>query len=246
MKLKNRKIHKVLLLQLLIAVMLFPMQAFAAEYQCSVSVPVEVQVTGDSVPAGNEYTVVLETEKEEPQNPMPEAAELVIKDGGSAEFGPIAYTKPGDYRYTIRQKAGNAEHFSYDDTVFTVTVRVVNDEENGGLKAEIWAIRDDSENKADAIRFENTYHKPSGPSGGEPHDGGGSNHEEITEIPTAVKQDVLVPQAPEAEIPQVTQPAGSQTGDSTYPALWAGLMAAAASALAIIFMKRKKNENTEE
>lgn len=245
MKLKNRKIHKVLLLQLLMAVMLFPMQAFAAEYQCSVSVPVEVQVTGDSIPAGNEYTVVLEAAEEETQNPMPEVTEITIKDGGSAEFGPITYTKPDDYRYKIRQEAGNTANFTYDAAVFTVTVRVVNDEETGGLKAEIWAIRDESENKTDAIRFENTYQKPADPSGGDPGSGDGSD-EEIAVIPTAVKQEAVIAQIPIAGIPEVNQPAGGQTGDSAYPVLWTALMAAAVIAFAIVIMKRKKNEDTEE
>lgn len=48
---------------------------------------------------------------------------------------------------------------TYDTTAYTVTVRVVNDG-NGGLAAEIWAIRDGSQNKTDRIVFENKWQAP--------------------------------------------------------------------------------------
>lgn len=254
MKLKTRKIHKVLLLQLLIAAMLLPMQVFAAEtkaeYKCSVTIPAEVQVTGSSVPSGNEFTVVLETAEEEPDNPVPEKTELTVKDAGTVQFGPIEYTRPGDYQYTIYQKGGNAANFTYDETVFHVTVRVVNDEESGGLKWEMWAVRDDSENKTETIRFENRYSKPSDPGKEEKpgEDPGDEPEEEISVVPTAVKKTEpvqVVPVVP-APDPGPSQAGGSQTGDSAYPVLWAGLLAIAAFAFVIILVKRKKNENTEE
>lgn len=254
MKLKTRKIHKVLLLQLLIAAMLLPMQVFAAEtkaeYKCSVTIPAEVQVTGSSVPSGNEYTVVLETVEEEPDNPVPEKKELTVIDAGTVQFGPIEYTRPEDYHYTIYQKGGNAANFTYDETVFHVTVRVVNDEESGGLKWEMWAVRDDSENKTETIRFENHYSKPSEPEEERTHGGdpGDEPEEEISVVPTVVKKADPVQVVPVVPLPDPgpSQAGGSQTGDSAYPVLWAGLLAMAVFAFAIILVKRKKNENTEE
>lgn len=253
MKLKTSKIHKVLLLQLLIAAMLFPMQVFAAEtkadYKCSVTIPAKVQVTGNSVPSGNEYTVVLETVKEEADNPLPQETELTVKDAGTVQFGPIEYTRPEDYHYTIYQKAGNVANFTYDETVFHVTVRVVNDEESGGLKWEMWAVRDGSENKTETILFENRYSKPSDPGKEEkPGEDPGDEPEEISVVPTAVKKADPVQVAPVVPTPDPgsSQAGGSQTGDSAYPVFWVGLLAMAAFAFVIILVKRKKNENTEE
>lgn len=53
-------------------------------------------------------------------------------------FGPITYTEPGDYTYRIYQEKGSVHEVSYDESVYSVTVRVVNDEKDG-LRAEIWA-----------------------------------------------------------------------------------------------------------
>lgn len=251
MKLKTEKIHKVLLLQLLIAVMLLPMQALAAEYQCSVTIPAEVRVTGSAVPSGNEYTIVMERADEKSDDPLPEVTELVIKDGGTVEFGPVTYTRPGDYRYRIYQKAGIASNLSYDKTIYTVTVRVLNDEESGGLRWEMWAVRGSSDRKTDEIRFENRYSKPAEPEE-EQHgpDPGDEPKEENSVIPTAVKKPDPQPAAAVPVLPTPDQGAslagGGQTGDSAYPALWAGFIAAAIFVLTAVLMKRKKNENTEE
>ena len=63
---------------------------------------------------------------------------------------------PGDYHYTVKQKAGNALSFTYDTSIYEVTVRVIN-QEHGGLEAEIWACRQGESEKQDAIRFMNKY-----------------------------------------------------------------------------------------
>lgn len=251
MKLKNRKIHKVLLLPLLMTVMLLPMQVFAAEYQCSLDIPVEVQVTGSSIPSGNEYTVIIEKTKEDPDVPMPEVTEITIKDGGTLKFGTITYTRPDDYLYRIYQKKGNTPNFTYDETVYTVTVRVLNDE-NGGLRWEMWAVRDDSDKKTQEIRFENHYSKPSDPEeedhGNDPGDDPGQD-EESSVVPVVVKKTEPVPPVPVVVPGQEagsSQAGGSQTGDSAAPALWGVLVAISVFALTTILMKRKKNENTEE
>ena len=52
---------------------------------------------------------------------MPDVKEVTIKDNGKVEIGPMTYTKPGRYNYFISQEAGNAEHFTYDSAVYTVT-----------------------------------------------------------------------------------------------------------------------------
>lgn len=145
-----------LFLAFLAAFLLMPNVADAEGYSCTVSIPAEVSVSGESAPS-EKFAVVLEALGE--NVPMPEQTEAVIQDSGSAQFGPITYTAPGDYQYRVYQKAGTTENFTYDTTAYTVTVRVVNDG-NGGLAAEIWAIEDGSQNKTDRIQFENRWKAP--------------------------------------------------------------------------------------
>ena len=198
MNLIKQRFRKLLLLPLLIAVLLSPMQAFAVEEPtCTVSIPVEVQVKGDAAPSGVEFQVVIAPV--DPANPMPEQTSITIKDSGKASFGSISYTVPGDYQYTIHQEVGKETNFTYDKTSYTVTVRVVNGE-NGGLQAEVWAVKADGQDKVDAIRFENTYTNPKTPA-------------KPTQKPT---------QTPNTK-PQ-TKPTSPKTGDAANPTMWAEVL----------------------
>ena len=49
------------------------------------------------------------------------------------EFGEIIFTEPGTYVYEITEIAGDAEGFTYDDNVITITYEVEVDEETNGL-----------------------------------------------------------------------------------------------------------------
>lgn len=216
---KKTRFRKLLLLPLLIAVLLFPTQALAA-YSCTVQLPVEVKTitkTEDAeIPTGEVYTVVLTAED---GAPLPEETQLAVTDNGTVEFGPITYTKPGDYVYTVYQDVGETEFYTYDRTVYTVTVRVVNDD-NGGLKAEIWAIRDDETEKMENVTFTNVYTPEE-----EPEPDGSSSAS--TSAAPVIKKKTNTP----------------KTGDSANLTLWTCLLAA--SALGIItllaaLMKRKQ------
>ncbi len=139
-----------------LAAFVLPICAQAADRSCVVSIPVEVEETADSA-ADESFTIVLEAVGEDV--PMPEQKEITVKAGEKAEFGPITYTIPEDYQYRVYQKTGNNKNFTYDKSVYSVTVRVVNDG-MGGLAAEIWAIQDGSQNKTDKISFENIWTQP--------------------------------------------------------------------------------------
>lgn len=175
-KLRNRKIIRYysVLLALGCAFFLLPAQASAAEASCSVSVPVQTEVTGETderrAPS-SEFTVVLEAEAK--GVPMPEITSLTMKNNDRAQFGPITYTVPGDYVYRVYQKPGTAKNFTYDQSVYTVTVRVVNTED-GGIAAEIWAIRDGGQNKVDEILFTNQWSAPEVPDNQKPEQSKGN------------------------------------------------------------------------
>lgn len=64
--------------------------------------------------------------------------------------------------------SGDTTFMSYDDTVYTVTIRVTN-AEGGGLQSEIWATTDDDPNtKVRELRFLNTYAPPAPPASATP------------------------------------------------------------------------------
>ena len=68
---------------------------------------------------------------------------------GKFRFDPITYTAAdlGDHTYTVREVPGDLPGMTYDDRVYTVTVRV-SDDGQGGLRVE---------RTGEAILFENTY-----------------------------------------------------------------------------------------
>lgn len=67
---------------------------------------------------------------------------------GSFSFDPLVFDAEGTYTYTVREKNTGAARVTYDQTVYTVTVVVVN--KNGQLTAEV-ALPDGG------LTFTNTY-----------------------------------------------------------------------------------------
>ena len=145
---------------LMLTLLALPGKAFAAERECTVTIPVFVEVSGTSAPSDTEFEVILT--RLHAGAPMPEKSNGTVQGSGQIVFGPITYTVPGDYHYSISQKAGNAANYTYDTSVYAVTVRVVNSED-GGLTAEVWAVKDGGSDKTEAITFNNSYKAPEGP-----------------------------------------------------------------------------------
>ena len=67
---------------------------------------------------------------------------------GSFSFDPLAFDAAGTYNYTVREKNTGAARVTYDQTVYTVTVTVV--DKDGQLTAEV-ALPDGG------LAFTNTY-----------------------------------------------------------------------------------------
>ena len=132
----------------LLAFLLLPGSVHAKEYACDVTIPATVQVSGDRIPSGEVYEVVMEAITKDA--PVAENMTQKVLNSGTVSFGQIHYTVPGDYQYKIYQKSGSTDRFTYDKTVYTVTVRVQNDAE-GGLTAELWAVREGTTMKNDAV-----------------------------------------------------------------------------------------------
>ena len=75
---------------------------------------------------------------------------------GKVLFDPITYTEAGIHTYTVTEKNLGEKGMIYDDSAFTVTVTVVND--NGVLKATV---------ESETLLFSNTYKPPVTPNTGD-------------------------------------------------------------------------------
>lgn len=79
---------------------------------------------------------------------------------GKISFDKFEYDEPGTYIYTISEVKGEEAGMTYDKSVFTATVNVVDDGE-GNLKASVAFTKGDK--SVEGIVFNNTYKKPETP-----------------------------------------------------------------------------------
>ena len=204
----------------LLAFLLLPGTVHAKEYACDVTIPATVQVSGDRIPSGEVYEVVMEAITKDA--PVAEIMTQKVMNSGTVSFGQIHYTVPGDYQYKIYQKSGSTDRFTYDKTVYTVTVRLKNDAE-GGLTAELWAVKEGTTMKNDAVQFQNHYDAPG-------NNGGGSSHHHRTE--ETVTYTTVIQQPPAA----IGAP---RTGDAQQPLLWGALILLSLSGSMVLVRKMK-------
>lgn len=80
---------------------------------------------------------------------------------GKINIDKFEYDEPGTYVYTISEVKGNEAGMTYDKSVFTATVNVVDDGE-GNLKASVAFTKGDK--SVEGIVFNNTYKKPETPA----------------------------------------------------------------------------------
>lgn len=80
---------------------------------------------------------------------------------GKINFDKFEYDEPGTYVYTISEVKGDEAGMTYDKSVFTATVNVVDDGE-GNLRANIAFTKGDK--SVEGIVFNNTYKKPETPT----------------------------------------------------------------------------------
>ena len=79
---------------------------------------------------------------------------------GKINFDKLEYDEPGTYVYTVSEVKGDEAGMTYDKSVFTATVNVVDDGE-GNLKASVAYAKGDK--SVEGIVFNNTYKKPETP-----------------------------------------------------------------------------------
>lgn len=126
----------------------------------SVDPPVQKRITGDTPATTSPFTFVFAAS--DPNNPMPPGSlgstkEIMILGAGSKEIGEIVFEKPGTYVYTVREKAGDVEGYTYDSTVYIITFEVT--EEDGELTLKR-TVRTDAGVESNEIVFTNPYKTP--------------------------------------------------------------------------------------
>ena len=85
--------------------------------------------------------------------PMPQNSTVAITGAGNKNFAPITFTNVGTYVYEVTEVKGNASGYTYDDSTYTVTVVVT--DQDGQLTAAKTVKKGDAE--VQALTFTNTY-----------------------------------------------------------------------------------------
>lgn len=234
-----RKLSGLLVLPVLLAaLLLMPVRAHAAGYECDAQIPVTVKLNGSH---SEQFEVTIElAEDADETTPLPEeeARSLLLRGGESGSFA-IHYTEPGDYFYLIRQTAGKTGYMTYDDTVYAVQVQVTNAEaEDGSLTLAYTVTAYDAsiedptqENKTEELAFLNTYAPPTPTP--TPAAGGSQTP---TPTPTPTPDPVQATATPAPLLGIIPQ-----TGDALPLTLLAVVFVAAAIAVAVLLVLKKRN-----
>lgn len=113
------------------------------------TIPVRKVLTGDERPGEETFRFTLEAITDDA--PIPDSDTVAITGSGDAAFEPIAFTRAGTYRYTLRELDDEAPGYTYDTAVRTIIVTVT--DEGGHLSA---AYQVDGA-EAEAVTFTNSY-----------------------------------------------------------------------------------------
>ena len=185
MKEKKKKVWKWAPLFVFILGLWLPVKAEAAEKSGKLTIPVQVEVSGENIPGGKDYKVTLEAVTK--NAPLPIETVKTRTGAGTITFGPINYGEVGTYQYRIYQNTDSAERFTYDQTAYLVEVQVIR-RDDGTLTAELVAQREGKQEKSDAIRFDNRYDAPKNQSSG----GSGGHRSAVRAVRTGDTQQPLM------------------------------------------------------
>ena len=140
--------------------------------------------------------------------------------GGTADFDLLHFTRTGEYRFTIAEQNDKAEGFTYDATVWTLTVKV--EQVDNDLTVTQATYTASGKEPAGWASFVNSYNPPDNPPDNPP------------ETPTTNPPETPG-QSPEPSPNPVIQWLRTllpQTGDGSNPALWLVLFCISAVCLA--------------
>jgi pilin isopeptide linkage protein len=237
-------------------------RAYAAE-SVPVILKVEVALTGEEPEEDESFTIILEAD--DPDAPLPKPNTVTIDGEGEAVFNSITFSAPGRYNYTLRQHNNGSDGYTYDDTVYKVTVNVrsVNDgatyaSANGGaLYASVSGYKEGKEEgKISTFGFINEYQEPT-PDSKNPEETESKeteSKETESEEPESKETESKEPESKEPSVTvNPTTPSGTnktsgqtsspKTGDNTNLNLLVGLMLISGITIAsgMVWVLRRKH-----
>ena len=184
MKEKKRRVRKWALFLLLLLGLLAPVRAEAAGKDCTLTIPVQIEVKVENILGGNDYKVTREAGTSDA--PLPAETEKIRTGAGTITFGPITYGEVGTYQYRIFQNTDGVERFIYDRTAYRVEVQVTR-RDDGSLTTNLTAKREEKQEKSDVIRFDNRYDAQKSQSSG----GSGGHRSTVQAVQTGDTQQPL-------------------------------------------------------
>jgi pilin isopeptide linkage protein len=97
-------------------------------------------------------------EPDQPEFPMPDNPYAHVNGEGVAEFDDIVYDREGHFTYTVHQVSSPNDDYTYDETVYEISVRANYVESELLVTYSIYP--EGSEEKTDIMLFTNTYTEP--------------------------------------------------------------------------------------
>ena len=214
---------------------------------------------GNSITSDEKFEFVMTPSADAPM-PAGTAAgtpKTVTAGAGGIEFGEISYTTVGGpYVYTFTEKAGTNSRWTYDDSVYTMTVNVIRNADDK-LEAQKTITKNGTE--VSTIEFKNSYRKSSGGGGGS-SSGGGPNGDPSTDPNGPTGKPTVEPEGevgrvlgavrdkladtPVGRVLGKNRPRNPKTGDEssmrTYGAVFGGAVVLLA-AWGVTYKKKKRN-----
>lgn len=216
---------------------------------------------GNSITSDEKFEFVMTPSADAPMPAGTTAGtpKTVTAGAGGIEFGEISYTTVGGpYVYTFTEKAGSNSRWTYDDSVYTMTVNVIRNADDK-LEAQKTITKNGTE--VSTIEFKNSYRKSSGGGGGS-SSGGGPKGDPSTDPNGPTGQPTVEPEGevgrvlgavrdkladtPVGRVLGKNRPRNPKTGDEsnmrTYGAVFGGAVVLLA-AWGVTYKKKKRHTN---
>lgn len=214
---------------------------------------------GNSITSDEKFEFMMTPSADAPM-PAGTAAgtpKTVTAGEGGIEFGEISYTTVGGpYVYTFTEKAGSNSRWTYDDSIYTMTVNVIRNADDK-LEAQKTITKNGAE--VSIVEFTNSYRKSSGGGGGS-SSGGGPKGDPSTDPNGPTGQPTVEPEGevgrvlgavrdkladtPVGRVLGKNRPRNPKTGDEssmrTYGAVFGGAVILLA-AWGVTYKKKKRN-----
>ncbi len=146
----------------------FIIVVLSALFSCNIygveteSIPLTLEILNNSNQSNINDRFYFEMVPEDENNPMPEDTEngiylLTLSNEGNSQIPSMKFNEVGDYVYHIYQVENNNKLYSYDNTIYTLIVSVINDENMDELEAYSIITKEDNNEKYNEFYFTNTY-----------------------------------------------------------------------------------------